>query len=185
MFKKILITLTTSLITFSMLCAACYVFIFYSNIDIPEYNHIVRSYKKSEATLKDRYGRPIHTLRVDYLSRRLEWTGLKDISPSLIKAVICSEDKRFYNHRGVDLIALMGAFLENITSGGRRGASTITMQVASMIDQSLKPLAKKRSFSQKLQQMRKAIAMEKRWTKDQILEAYLNLAGFRFELQGI
>jgi len=185
MFRRIRIVLITFLTMFLMLSVACYVFIFYGNLNLPEYNQIVESYKKSEAVLKDRYGRPIHTLRVDYLSRRLEWTELKDISPSLIKAVIYSEDKRFYTHRGIDMIAFMGASLENIISGGRRGASTITMQLVSKIDQTLKPRIKKRSFSQKINQMRKAIAIEKRWTKDQILEAYLNLVSFRGELQGI
>jgi len=106
---------------------------------IPTFDEVKNSYKKSDAVLLDRHGEIIHELRVDEKGRRLEWIGLKDISPSLFKAVIHSEDKRFYDHHGVDWMAMGGAIFESLVSKNNRGASTITMQLASTLDKDLQP----------------------------------------------
>lgn len=149
------------------------------------FNEVKNSYKKSDAVLLDRHGRIIHELRVDEKGRRLEWISLKDISPSLIKAVIHSEDKRFYDHYGVDWRATMVAIFESLITTNNRGASTITMQLASILDKELKPKESRRTLSQKWKQIRAAWDIEHTWSKDEILEAYLNLVTFRGELQGI
>ena len=57
----------------------------------------------------------------------------KEISPSLMKAVIRSEDKRFYEHSGADWTALGSAAFSHLLSSTKRGASTITMQLLSML----------------------------------------------------
>jgi penicillin-binding protein 1C len=103
----------------------------------------------------------------------------------LQEAVIQAEDRRFYHHGGVDYLAMTGALLRGMTSASFRGASTITMQLASMLDRHLLPVKGKRSLSQKWEQMGAAFEIEDRWSKKQILEAYLNLVTYRGELQGI
>jgi len=63
-------------------------------------------------------------LRTDPLRRRLDWTPLKNISPVLKEAVIQAEDKRFYEHGGVDYRSIGAALIQRLTSEGLRGAST-------------------------------------------------------------
>src|SRR5581483_7492578 len=108
------------------------------------------------------------------------------ISPSLQRAVIGSEDQRFYDHHGVDWRAIGSALLKGALSfSTRRGASTITMQLAAQLDESLRPADGQRSLGQKWNQMKKAEEIERVWTKPQVLEAYLNTVYFRGELQGV
>jgi penicillin-binding protein 1C len=152
---------------------------------LPSFEDVKRSYTRSDAVLLDRHGKPIQEIRVDAKGRRLEWVSIKDISPAMIRAVLESEDRRFYEHSGVDWKAAGAAALGNIFSRTQRGASTITMQLASMLEKGLKPKAKKRSPAQKWDQMQAALELEKSWKKNDILEAYLNLVFFRGELQGI
>jgi len=143
------------------------------------------AYRTSDAVLLDRHGAPIQSLRIDLHGRRLEWTPLTDVSPALRAAVIQAEDRRFEQHAGVDPLAVLGALRDRVSGRARRGASTITMQLAAQLDPQLGGGRQRRSMLQKLRQMRAAQAIETRWSKDQILEAYLNRAGFRGELQGI
>ncbi len=152
---------------------------------IPVFEDIRNSHQKSDALLLDRNGMVIHELRVNDKGRRLDWTGLQDISPAMVKAVCRVEDRRFYRHRGVDWYAVVSAALKNPFAEKSRGASTITMQLAALTGKGLKPGASRRSFSQKYQQMLAALNIEKAWSKEQIMEAYLNLITYRGELQGI
>lgn len=152
---------------------------------VPSFPEVKNSTTKSDAVLLDRYGEAIHEMRIDKKGRRLDWVGLKEISPSLQKAILHSEDRRFYSHRGVDTKAIGSALLSYLTSPIPRGASTLTMQLASLLNEKLKSPKKRRSLGQKWLQIREARAMERQWSKSQILEAYLNLVTFRGELQGV
>jgi penicillin-binding protein 1C len=152
---------------------------------LPTYQEVRQSYVKSDSLLLDRHGEIIHELRVDTERRRLDWTPLKNISPVLVEAVIQAEDKRFYEHGGVDYRSIGAALFQGLTSDGLRGASTITMQLASLLDKGLQSKKKKRSFWQKERQILNAWEIEKGWSKAEIFEAYLNLVTFRGELQGI
>ena len=106
------------------------------------------------------------------------------MSPALVGTVIASEDRRFRDHGGVDFLALGSALRARLSGERSRGASTISMQVAGFLSPDLaRPGA--RGWRDKLRQMRAAWALEGRWSKDEILEAYFNLAGFRGEAQGI
>ncbi len=167
------------------LCGLLLFFTAQSFTPLPSFPEVQASYRKSDALLLDRHGMVVHELRVDATARRLDWTGLEEISPALISAVVRSEDKRFSEHNGVDWLAIGSAVLSRFGSGTPRGASTITMQLASLMDDALKPRAVRRSFRQKWKQIRAAQKIEQRWTKDEILEAYVNLVSFRGELQGI
>jgi penicillin-binding protein 1C len=79
--------------------------------------------------LLDRNGEVIHELRVDERVRRLPWVALDQVSPALVDAVVRAEDKRFFEHAGVDWRALGDAALDTMVRGSPRGASTLSMQV--------------------------------------------------------
>ncbi|MEW6079091.1 MAG: penicillin-binding protein 1C [Thermodesulfobacteriota bacterium] len=151
----------------------------------PGFDHVRETFAGSYAVLLDRHGQPVHELRTDLSRRALDWTGLADISPALVKAVVACEDRRFFGHRGVDWRSLGGSIVRGLTGRGFRGASTITMQLAGQLYPELAVKKGRRSPGQKIRQLRAALAIEKSWTKDQILETYLNLIFFRGELQGI
>jgi penicillin-binding protein 1C len=152
---------------------------------VPSYDEVRRSYVKSDSLLLDRCGEVLHELRTDPLRRRLDWTPFKNISPALKEAVIQAEDKRFYEHGGVDYRSIGAALIQGLTSEGLRGASTITMQLASVLDKEVQTQKGRRSIWQKKRQVLNAWEIEKGWSKAEIFEAYLNLVTFRGELQGI
>ncbi len=149
------------------------------------FDEIRKTYQESDVLLFDRNGRVIHELRVNPAIRRLGWTSLDEISPCLVKSVIVSEDKRFYSHHGIDWQAVALAGVQHLVSSSARGASTITMQLAALTDKGLLWGKSQRSMKQKFNQMLQAVALERTWTKDRILESYLNLLSFKGELQGI
>jgi penicillin-binding protein 1C len=152
--------------------------------EVPAFADLKGNWKSSEAWLYDRNGGLLDEVRIDFAMRRLAWTPIGTISPELRRDVVMAEDHRFASHGGVDWLALGGS-LYNRTQGARsRGASTITMQAAAFLWPEIgRPGA--RGWFDKLRQIRAAWALEHRWTKDQILEAYLNLAPFRGETQGV
>jgi penicillin-binding protein 1C len=141
--------------------------------------------ESSEGVLLDRRGALLHESRVDFHGRRLAWTELAAIAPALRESVVRAEDRRFFRHRGVDLRALGGSLFGLLRGGPRRGASTLSMQLAALLDPALRAGPPPLGLLAKLRQMRAARALESRLAKDEILEAYLNLASFRGELQGV
>jgi penicillin-binding protein 1C len=151
----------------------------------PAFDSVRAGWKPSEIYLLDRSGELIHEQRVDSRRRRLEWIGLGDVSPALQTALLASEDRRFHAHGGVDGRAVAAAAFQRLSGHGTRGASTITMQLASFLDPGLRRRGGPRSLPQKVRQMRMAWAIEAGWSKPQILEAYLNLVTFSGELQGV
>jgi penicillin-binding protein 1C len=152
---------------------------------LPTYDQVRHSYVKSDSLLLDRHGEIIHELRVDKDGRRLDWTPLQNISPALKEAVIQAEDKRFYDHGGVDYRSMGAALIQGLTSESVRGASTITMQLASILNKEIQSRKGRRSIWQKERQILNAWEIEKKWSKTEIFEAYFNLLTFRGELQGI
>ena len=133
----------------------------------------------------DRNGEVLQRVRTDASVRRGQWVALADISPALRTALVLSEDKRFYEHSGVDWRAVSSAAWANLWNTRTRGASTLSMQLAGLLDDDLRASNSGRSITQKIGQTFAAQALEQRWRKDQILEAYLNLVPFRGELVGI
>jgi penicillin-binding protein 1C len=151
----------------------------------PTFAEVRARWHPSDAQLLDRNGDPIHELRIDPHGRRFAWMSLDEISPVLTEAIVTSEDRRFWSHRGVDLLAIVSSAARVVVGGRSRGASTITMQLTSLIDPSLARTSRHRSVMRKFRQIFAAIAIERRWSKREILEAYLNLVTYRGELQGI
>jgi len=152
---------------------------------VPSFQAVRTAYRPSDVRLLDRKGEVLHELRTDETGRRFAWTPLKEVSPALQAAVIVSEDRRFYRHGGVDGKALAAAGLQRIAGGPRRGASTIPMQVADLVHAKLRASGGSRSLGRKWLQIRLAWSIERRWSKEEILEAYLNLVTFRGEQQGV
>lgn len=106
---------------------------------------------------------------------------LASLSPNLVNAVIAIEDQRFYDHHGVDAWRIAGSVLANIRSGElAQGGSTITQQLAR---QSFLTLDKK--FRRKLKEAYLALRIESMYSKDQILELYLNKVYFGSGLYGV
>ncbi len=156
-----------------------------SSPTLADFSEVRARWNPSDAQLLDRNGEPIHEIRIDRHGRRLAWTALGNISPAVAEAVITSEDHRFLTHHGVDFIAIAGALAKSVVGKRPHGASTITMQLVAMLDPELRRSAHHRAIAQKLAQMRAALALERRWSKREIFEAYLNLVTYRGELQGI
>ena len=151
--------------------------------EVPTFASVQAQWTPSDAYLLDRNGEVIDQQRMDFRVRRSEWTPLASVSPALVDAIVDGEDRRFWDHSGVDWLAVLAAISGD--RGLRSGASTITMQVTVRLDPSLRAGRSSGALARKLTQLRAARALETHWTKREILEAYLNLVHFRSELQGI
>lgn len=116
---------------------------------------------------------------------------LTEISPNMANAVVATEDRRFFEHKGIDPVGLMRAFLSNSQNGQQQGASTITQQYVKNVlieagvvagDREAIDAAKEadgaEGYRRKLNEIKLAISLEKDYTKDEILEGYLNIAQF-------
>jgi len=108
------------------------------------------------------------------------WTPLKDISPQLAQAVLLYEDRWFYWHLGVNPQAVVRAAFRTYSGGQQQGGSTISMQLARLFYG-----LNTKSPGGKLHQMLLAIWLECRYSKAEILEAYLNLAPYGNNIQGV
>ena len=161
------------------------VFALSRSVPMPAFQEVRSAYSGSEATVLDRHHQVIHQLRVKHQGRRLDWVGPSEISPAFRSALVHAEDRRFHTHQGVDWISFGGALAGSFKSARNRGASTITMQLAAMLHEQLRPRGHGRSVAQKWNQIRSALSLERSWSKNDILEAYVNLVTFRGELQGI
>jgi penicillin-binding protein 1C len=124
-----------------------------------------REYRGSEAQLLDRHGELIQSLRIDLQGRRADWVALGDISPALPAAVLQAEDQRFYQHEGVDWSAAGKAAWDNLFRSRPRGASTITMQLAALLDPRLQASRQGRSWAQKWDQVQAARELDASWSR--------------------
>jgi 1A family penicillin-binding protein len=121
-------------------------------------------------------GRPAFSI---FKEQRLE-VPLDQMSPHLRKATLAIEDQRFYDHRGVDVVRVVGAALANFRLGSRaQGGSTITQQLARMSF-----LSPDKTYTRKVQEVLLAALIEGEYSKDQILELYLNKVYFGGGLYG-
>jgi penicillin-binding protein 1C len=109
------------------------------------------------------------------------WLPLDSISPEIIEAFLLQEDRWFYRHPGVNPLALArGGWRTYITNEPRQGGSTITMQLARLIERN-----QSRSISGKIKQIARALALEAMYSKREILEAYLNLVPYGANIEGV
>ena len=128
----------------------------------------------------DRNGNPIAAF---YDENRVN-VPLSKVAPIMQKAIIAIEDYRFYQHGALDLKGTLRAFVNNQTSGNTQGGSSITQQMAKMTQLAQARTAAERkaatanTYQRKILELRHAIAFEQNYSKDWILERYLNLAYF-------
>ncbi|QDW29963.1 penicillin-binding protein [Arthrobacter sp. KBS0702] len=135
-------------------------------------------------------GKPIATFFAENRVR----VRLDQMSPYIRDAIVAIEDSRFFQHAGVDPQGILRAVAFDLISGGRQGASTLTQQyVTNVTNESLLSadktdqviLSGQKSIGDKVREMKVAIELEKRYTKDQILEGYLNIVFFNRDAYGI
>jgi membrane peptidoglycan carboxypeptidase len=116
---------------------------------------------------------------------------LKDISKNMQVAILAAEDRKFYEHNGVDMKGIARAFVSNQNGGSQQGASTLTMQYVrmSLAYSATNPqeviAATEDSPKRKITEMKYAMQISKQLSKDQILERYLNIAPFGSQTYGI
>jgi penicillin-binding protein 1C len=118
-----------------------------------------------------------------YLTADDKWrirSGLDDISPLLKKTIIYKEDRHFYVHFGINPFSIVRAVVNNTLQGKRTsGASTITMQVA----RALQP--KRRTYANKMIEIFRALQIEWKYSKDEILNMYCNLLPYGGNIEGM
>jgi penicillin-binding protein 1A len=125
----------------------------------------------------DSADKPVFTI---FKEQRIE-VPLEEMSPNLRKAVVAVEDQRFYEHGGVDMVRIAAALLNNIRAGRRaEGGSTITQQLAR---QSF--LTRDKTLRRKLKEVMLASRIEEKYSKDEILQLYLNKVYFGDGLYGV
>ena len=145
--------------------------------DLPDHDTLRKIGAMARATtLLDVKGRPAFTI---FKEQRIE-IPLSRVSPNLVNALIAVEDQRFYEHGGIDVVRVAGAAWNNVREGRRaQGGSTLTQQLAR---QSF--LTPDKTITRKVKEMIVAARLENEFTKDEILELYLNKVYFGDGLYG-
>ncbi|MDE6047460.1 MAG: transglycosylase domain-containing protein, partial [Anaeroplasmataceae bacterium] len=110
-----------------------------------------------------------------------EYCSIQEVSPEIIHAVVAIEDNDFYKHPGISIPRIVHSIYQNITNGSIiSGASTITQQYIKNTY-----FTNEKTFSRKINEIAYALELEKKYTKDQIMEAYLNTVLFGSNIYGI
>ena len=143
----------------------------FSQLDNPDLDFATVAYTADGVEL-GRYGR-----------KNRSWATIDDISPHVINALVATEDHRFRRHWGVDMQGIFAALADIVRKGDLRGASTISQQLARNLynDQ----IGFETTPTRKLKEMITAVQLERRYTKDEIIEMYLNTVPFRHNAYGI
>lgn len=141
--------------------------------------------KLDESLLKDPIASKLYDKDKDLLAEvgleNRDFVNYEEIPKLVEDAFLATEDSRFYDHHGVDLLRLGSAVISNITSGfGSQGGSTITQQVVKR--SYLKP---EKTVKRKVQEMWLSIQLERKYTKEEILEMYVNKIWFANNANGI
>ena len=137
--------------------------------------------RQVSTTIVDRNGKLLRAYAMADGRWRLPVAAKTSVDPGYLKLLFAYEDRRFRSHAGVDPLALGRAAFQLATRGHIiSGGSTITMQLARLLEP-----RRERSVYAKLRQMVRAIELERRLTKDQILDLYLTLAPYGGNLEGI
>ncbi len=168
--------ITASVLALVVLCVATFLFYQYYRIasQLPNIGDLRERAAQFETTrIFDRSGQVLYEI-LDPNAGRRTYVTLDKISPYLVAAIIATEDKGFYSHPGFDLIAIGRAFWQNYSSGSTvSGASTLTQQLARSLLFSPEERTEL-SYSRKVREAILAAEITRRYSKDEILELYLN-----------
>lgn len=157
----------------------------HATTSIPGFELVKAQHRASEVQWLDRSGQLLQTQRVDWQRRQGKWLDIDQVSPALVRVLLHAEDRRFYEHEGVDWYAVAGTAWSSLWGQRLRGTSTISMQLVDLLGLGSGRVVGQRSWSAKWEQARLAQQLESSWTKTQILEAYLNRVPFKGELVGV
>jgi membrane peptidoglycan carboxypeptidase len=166
---------------------------------IPEYLDLGELPERNEIYVVDSTVPGGYRLAATVFDQNRESVSYDEISQFALDATVAGEDRRFFDHGGVDIIGIIRAAMGNVTSGGiESGASTLTMQLVknTYVQEALEKETEEErqaayleaidpNFDRKLKEMKIAIGLEKRYTKKEILVAYLNVAYFSDQTYGI
>jgi monofunctional biosynthetic peptidoglycan transglycosylase len=120
-------------------------------------------------------------MRLEDKNRPVHWTAIKDINRSYLYAIVMSEDSGFFEHEGFDVDAILDSVAENIKARSYEfGASTISQQVVKNLY-----LGGEKTLTRKLKEVLITERLEGHFTKNEILELYLNIAEFGPDLFGV
>ncbi len=156
---------------------AC-VFVFFSFLrELPRPEVFTEAQINQSTKIYDRTGKIL--LSNVYGEEKRTYVPLSQIPDILQKAVIATEDHRFYTHFGIDLTGLLGAVISNIEKGEMRGASTITQQLIRSTF-----LTPEKSLTRKIKEAVLSVELDRKYSKDQILEWYLNQVPFGINIYG-
>lgn len=158
------------------LCGISILFVQYFRIarTLPGINDLRQRASQFETTrIMDRNGKELYDINDPNAGRRM-YVTLAQISPNAMAATIATEDQGFYQHPGFDIFAILRAFYQNYTSGETvSGASTITQQLARALLFTPEERVEQ-SYSRKLREAILAAEITRQYSKDEILELYLN-----------
>lgn len=144
----------------------------YLTRDLPSADEVFSKSVFQSALIYDRKGRLLYEM-FDPNGGRRTLVHLKDIPPALIDATLSTEDDSFYTNQGVDPVGIARAVFQNLTHQGESGASTITMQLVRNV--LMTPEERQaRSWNRKIAEAVLSIRVTQRYSKDEILERYLN-----------
>ncbi|MEJ5990047.1 PBP1A family penicillin-binding protein [Ramlibacter sp. PS3R-8] len=144
----------------------------------PSIGDIRKSKQESASVVLSADGKELATFR----RANRDWVKLSDISPRVTQALLATEDKRFYKHHGIDFVRT-GKAVVNTLTGDVEGGSTLTQQLA----RNLYPeqIGRAQTVSRKIKEAITALKIEAIYSKDEILESYLNSVSFLYNAWGI
>jgi penicillin-binding protein 1A len=164
--KKFVICL--AILCFPIIAGFAAVIIVYNHYlpELPSLSQLEQINPKLVTNIYDMNGKIAH----EYFVERREWTPFDSIPENAIHAVMATEDRAFYKHWGMNVWAIPSAIIESAMSGKQlRGASTLTQQLTKLLF-----LTPERSISRKIKEAMTAIRIEQTYTKQEILEFYMN-----------
>jgi penicillin-binding protein 1A len=138
----------------------------YYSSELPSVSQLEKIAPKLVTNIYDKDGNISH----EYFVERREWTPFDSIPTMAMNAVMATEDRKFYSHWGMNIWAIPSAITESVLSGSKlRGASTLSQQLAKLLF-----LTPERKISRKIKELMTAIRIEETYTKEEVLEFYMN-----------
>ena len=173
-FTTFLWAVLSLIFTFVVIVGALYV---YMEVQLPNVSVLKDVHMQVPLRIYTRNGRLI----AQYGAKRRIPVTLNQIPKKLIQAVLATEDARYYQHPGVDLISILRAAKAVLHSGRKvQGASTITMQVARNFF-----LTREKTYTRKIKEVLLALKIDRELSKDKVLELYLNKVYFGNRAYGV
>ena len=164
--KKVRIWITIFSIPPVLLLVTIFAVYQYYLPEIPPLSQLENITPQLVTNIYDKNGKIAH----EYFVERREWTSFDSLPEMAKAAIIATEDRKFYTHWGVNVWAIPKAVMETVFSGKKlRGASTLTQQLTKLLF-----LTPERSISRKIKEAITAIRIEQTYTKEEILEFYMN-----------